>query len=87
MAEIFGDFGAGLVVMVVLGLVELAKGLGLQGKQLTLLAMAIGCVVGTLFEVSAQFPAALPWVRAGVYGLLLGLTASGLYDLAKRLRG
>lgn len=84
MGEFFGEFSPGLVIVMVLGLVELCKKLGLEGNKLLLVAMGIGIGLGALGEVVVQFPEVLPWVKIVVYGVLTGLTASGLYDVGKR---
>ncbi len=71
--------GALLIALMpaILGLVNFAKSLGLAGKPLTIASMVIGIVMA----LAAQL---LP---AGTFqiifnGLVLGLAASGLYDLA-----
>jgi hypothetical protein len=61
----------------ILGLVNFCKALGAEGKVLTILSMAIGVVLA----LAAQL---LP---AGIFqtifnGIIIGLAASGLFDLA-----
>ncbi len=61
----------------ILGLVNFVKALGVEGKALTIISMVIGIVVA----IAAQL---LP---AGIFqiafnGLIIGLAASGLYDIA-----
>jgi hypothetical protein len=61
----------------ILGLVNFVKSLGVQGKALTIVSMVIGVVMA----VAAQL---LP---PGIFqiifnGLVVGLAASGLYDIA-----
>ncbi len=61
----------------ILGLVNFVKALGAEGKLLTIISMVIGIVMALLAQL-------LP---AGVFqiifnGLVIGLAASGLYDLA-----
>lgn len=69
------------LALVVLGLVEWSKRLGVSGKQLQILSMLMGIVLGVLYQYGA-FPLATfsEWFGAVVYGLALGLIASGVYD-------
>lgn len=72
------------LIFVVMGLVEFSKTLGASGKQLTLISMAIGCVLGVLYQVSVAMPVGFAgWFGASVYGLALGIVASGVYDAMK----
>ncbi len=72
------------LVLVVLGLVEWSKRLGADGKQLQILSMLIGVVLGVLYQYSI-FPLATfgEWFGAAIYGLALGLVASGVYDAVR----
>ncbi len=63
--------------LVVLGVVQFSKKLGLAGNALLVLALIVGVAYGLLEQFA---PAALvPIVTA----LLYGLTAAGVYDLVK----
>jgi len=75
---------AGLpLVLVVIGLVEWFKQLGVQGNVLRYVSMAIGLVIGIAYQISLGLPADFAgWFGAAVYGLALGLVASGIYDAA-----
>lgn len=66
-------------VPAILALVQLAKDLGLPGKAATLLAVALGVVL----NVAVVFLGGESWFQAAAGGLLLGLSAAGLYDTAK----
>ncbi len=77
------------IVLIVLGLVELTKRLGATGKALIGISMAIGLVFGSGYMISQgalssdnPFGA---WFGVIVYGLGMGLIASGIYDLAKNM--
>lgn len=73
------------LVLVVLGLVEFMKKVGLAGVWLTVASLLVGVVCGVLYQMSIQMPTAFPgWFGAVIYGLALGLVAAGLYDLGKR---
>ena len=76
--------------LVVIALVNLAKRLGLSGAgPLALLAviLGVGLALGDYLALGGQ-----PATTAGVYtaiatGLILGLTAAGLYDVADKIGG
>jgi len=80
--------GIPLVVLVV-ALVEWAKRFGVEGKALNAVSMAIGAVIGIAYWYAQQpLVTFSDWFGAVVYGLALGLTASGVYDAARSaLRG
>ncbi len=71
------------LVTLIMGLVEFSKKLGVQGKALTALSMALGVLLGIGYQVAQQGAPAdfAGWFNAAVFGLALGLTASGVYDL------
>jgi len=72
------------LVLVVLGLVEWSKRLGVSGQQLQILSMLVGVVLGVLYQFSQQpLEGFSAWFGAVVYGLALGLVASGIYDAAR----
>ena len=84
------DFGTAIVngiplVFVIAGLVAFAKTMGLTGKSLTILSLVLGLVFGVVFSISKVLPTGIDgWLGVVVYGLALGITTSGLYDLVKR---
>ena len=75
------------VVLLVVGIVEAAKRLGIDGKGSFVLALCLGFVFGMLFYV---FDAGLipepagVWIRGIVFGISFGLAGTGLYDLGTR---
>ncbi|WP_236839248.1 hypothetical protein [Bellilinea caldifistulae] len=72
------------LVLVVLGLVEWSKRLGVSGKALQILSMLVGVVLGVLYQFSQQpLEGFSVWFGAVVYGLALGLVASGIYDAVR----
>lgn len=87
------DFSSALVngiplVLVVLGIVEWSKRLGITGKWLLVLSMLVGLVLGVLYQISIAIPADFAgWFGACVYGLGLGLVASGVYDAVRSAAG
>ena len=69
------------LIFVVMGLVELVKVFGIQGKALTAVSFGIGLVIGLLYQISLGMPANYTgWFGAALFGLALGLVASKVYD-------
>jgi hypothetical protein len=70
------------LLLVVFGLVEFTKSLGLKGKILLLVSMFIGLILGMAYQISiAGLPATFSaWFGVVIFGLAIGLTASGFYD-------
>ena len=69
-------------VLVIIGLVQLAKSVGFNGKYGGVLAVALGVATSvgyTLFNEAEIF-------RAVIVGLALGLSAAGLYSTTKNAR-
>ncbi|CAM3936487.1 holin [Bacillus paramycoides] len=65
-----------VIIAVVVSLSQVVKMLGLQTKYIPLLNLALGILLGVLF---------LPFdIKMNVFqGLIIGLSASGLYDHSK----
>jgi hypothetical protein len=78
-AEVFGVSA----VLVVMGLVQLAKNLGLSPRYAGVLAVLIG-VVGSM---GYTYQADAPWLQAVYVGAAIGLSAAGLYSGAKAVMG
>lgn len=74
------------LLLVVLGLVEWVKRLGLSGSPVILVSMGIGLVIGIAYQVSIALPTDFAgWFGAAVYGIGLGIVASGIYDTGKSI--
>lgn len=74
------------LLLVVLGLVEWVKRLGLSGRPVILVSMGIGLVIGIAYQVSIALPTDFAgWFGAAVYGIGLGIVASGIYDTGKSI--
>lgn len=72
------------LIFVVMGLVELAKVFGASGKLLTGISVGIGLVLGVLYQISLGVPVDFAgWFGAGLYGIALGITASGVYSAVR----
>ncbi len=75
------------LLLLIPGIVECAKGFGVQGKASLGLSVGLGVFFFGLAQAigGGLVPATwLPWVEVAVYGLAGGLAVSGYYDLAKR---
>lgn len=83
--EPFGALTPVLLITLVIGLVEFAKRLGVNGKGSLGLSMGLGVSLTFLFQLRQTYPAVDPWFTYAVFGLGGGLAASGLYDFGKRI--
>lgn len=72
-----------VTVPAILGLVTVARDLGMPAK----LAPVTAAIVGTGLGVAEQMLGGSPVFQAGAGGLLVGLAATGLYDTAKLAGG
>lgn len=72
-------------VPAVLGLVTIAKDLGLPAKYSPLMAIGVGIVLSVFDVVSRGGTFAHDAPQAVATGLILGLSASGLYDGARAI--
>ena len=85
------DFSSAVVagvplILVVIGLVAYLKKLGVTGNALTIAALIVGLLLGAAYQFSVKAPTDFAgWFALVVYGLGLGLVASGIYDTAKGL--
>lgn len=84
MFEFFGEVTPALILIMIPGIVEFAKKLGLSGNGSLILSLVLGIVLGVVLQLQVMFPTISPWVELVIYSVLFGMTASGYYDLAKR---
>ena len=76
------------LILVVLGLVELSKAFGVEGKVLTALSFVIGLALGVLYQISLGMPVGFAgWFGAAIFSLGLGLVASKVYDAIRSASG
>ncbi len=69
------------LVLVVIGLVEWLKRFGVAGKLLNGASLAVGLALGIAYQYAQGAPVDFAgWFAAGVFGIGLGLVASGIYD-------
>lgn len=74
------------LVALVIALVEWIKKFGVTGNVLNAVSMAVGAVVGIgYWYAQAPLVGFSDWFGAIVYGLALGLTASGLYSAGRNI--
>lgn len=81
------EVGGISVLVLVIGIVEAAKKLGLKGSACQMLAIGLGSVFVGLSQAIqlGMIPAELlPWVKIVVMGLGGGLAASGIFDVLKK---
>ena len=69
------------LIVVIFGLVEFIKSLGLKGRVLTIVSLVLGLVFGMAYQIAqAGMPAGFAgWFTTLIFGLAIGLTASGFY--------
>ncbi|UOY92908.1 holin [Ectobacillus sp. JY-23] len=67
------------LIAVIIGLSQVVKGLGLQAKYIPLLNVALGVLLGVFF-----LPAGVQENILG--GIVVGLSASGLFDQSKIIK-
>ncbi len=82
MNDILGN-GVNFLV-IVFGLVEFAKKFGISGQKLTALSMVLGVVIGVFYKLGQKYAAVGEWFNVVMFGLAVGLAASGIYDFMKR---
>ncbi|BFH14307.1 transposase [Paenibacillus melissococcoides] len=67
----------GIIVAVIVGLVEIAKGLGLPIRLAPVLSIILGIAAGVVYLAPGD-------LKMGVmYGIVSGLTSCGLYSTGK----
>lgn len=74
------------LIAVVMAAVEWLKSVGVEGKASLVASLVIGLLLGVGYQVSLGMPTDFAgWFGKFVYGLGLGLTASGLYNVGDNL--
>lgn len=69
---------------VILAFVEWLKSFGVAGNALRASSLVVGLILGGAYQYSVAAPVDFAsWLGLVVYGLALGLVASGFYDAAK----
>ncbi len=78
------EYAGVLAIPLIIGLVEAAKRVGLDAVWATPLAIGLGLAISVGYVVAQQLPGLEVWLDAVMWGLALGLSASGLYSGAKK---
>ena len=79
-------YGSAPLMLVTLGLVQYAKRLGIAGNALLIISMVVGLILGGAYMTFTTAPSdALGWFSVVIYGIVIGLVTSGVYDVAKGL--
>jgi hypothetical protein len=74
------------LIIVIFGVVEFAKSMGLAGRWLTVFSLALGLAFGVMYKIATSGLPVLfaDWFTVAIFGLALGLVASGFYDFANK---
>ena len=78
------EYAGVLAIPLIIGLVEAAKRVGLDAVWATPLAIGLGLAISVGYVAAQQVPGSQAWLDAVMWGLALGLSASGLYSGAKK---
>jgi hypothetical protein len=68
------------LAVLILGIVEFLKRLGLAGNKLMLVSMAVGVLFATVYKLHELYPPAEPYLEVAFFGIAAGLCASGIYS-------
>ena len=74
-------------VPLVMGLVEVAKRLGLGSRWAPALAVGLGAALSLGYRAAVGLPGGEAWAQAALNGLALGLAAAGLYSGGRTVTG
>lgn len=77
------EYAGVLAIPLIIGLVEAAKRLGMDTVWATPMAVGCGLAVSLGYEAARQVPGSEAWLNALLWGVALGLSASGLYSGTK----
>ncbi|MFA5154277.1 MAG: hypothetical protein WC554_17130 [Clostridia bacterium] len=73
------------LLFVVLGSVEFVKSFGLKGNVVKIVSVVIGLLFGIGYQLSVAMPVGFAgWFAVTVFGIALGLVASGIYDVINK---
>ncbi len=78
------EYAGVLAIPLIIGLVEAAKRLGMDTVWATPMAIGCGLALSLGYEGAKQTPGSEVWLNALLWGLALGLSASGLYSGTKK---
>lgn len=72
------------LLIIVFGLVEFIKTFGIKGSMLRIISMVLGISLAVIFKLSQVFPSWFPWIEIASFGIVVGLTASGIYEFINK---
>ncbi len=77
--------GSAPLVILTMALVEFVKRVGITGTPLlTASSVLIGLALGLCYQMSVAMPASFgAWFGAVLYGLAIGLSATGIYKVGQ----
>ena len=78
------EYAGVLAIPLIIGLVEAAKRVGLDTAWATPMAIVLGLAISVGYVAAQQVAGSEVWLDAVMWGLALGLSASGLYSGAKK---
>ena len=71
------------LLVLIFGLVEYVKGLGIHGNSLRVISLALGIALAIAYRLRETTPEWASWIEIAFFGLAAGLAASGMYDFLK----
>jgi hypothetical protein len=71
----------GVYIVIITGISQVIKNIGLETKYIPLLNLVLGLLISTFFMTDLSLQERL------LQGLIIGLSASGLFDQSKILKG
>jgi len=74
------EYAGVLAISLIIGLVEAAKRVGMDTVWATPMAVGCGLAISVGYVAAQQAPGSEAWLNALLWGLALGLSASGLYS-------
>lgn len=76
--------GGVALIVVIVGLVEFSKRLGVGGKWLLVEAMVLGALFYGADKAATMWPVVQPWLELVVYTIGGGLAATGIFDVVNK---
>jgi len=78
----FGDFVVNPVTLMIIifGLIEFIKQLGVEGNKLRWISMGTGILLAVVYQLRSVYVAAQVWIDIFFFGIAVGLAASGIFS-------
>jgi hypothetical protein len=68
------------LVLIILGVVEMIKKLGVSGNKLMLISMGVGFILALLYKLRELYQPSTLYIDIAFFGIAAGLGASGIYS-------